>query len=404
MSVNQADADLVFSIFKGFGFRATFKKRQLETILRYTHSKFLSDGVEPFKVSLPLNEFAIAEDLKYYTENGYQSMDSDVFRNKWFQDALIYFSSQHCHNWLEIGPGASGTLSRMVLDASAENCLTAIEANSDSAECVRDILSVYGDRVSVLNAFAETATIPSDNCYNGLVAEVLGHFASSEGYIFILNSCKARLKDTVAFIPEAFGTLFVPVDLSRLGSGSECYDLAKVGPRILQFNRFPFSLTQLSNSHGIMESYETREVIANRKLGPYKFLSEVRIDRSGSFDGIAFYIFLENKNIGRTTSNRDLPNMCTNWLNIFLPVDSTVVSEGERISCETTVHTQLYGVKYDFSITVSNKCGKCRYKTQRHVNYADILGNEGTLVDCIHHLSQEQKPNLTPRVTSNDDL
>jgi hypothetical protein len=55
------------------------------------------------------------------------------------------------HRWLEVGPGAMGTLSRLVLDADARNTLLAIEAVAGSARTLEaGLRAAYGDGKALL--------------------------------------------------------------------------------------------------------------------------------------------------------------------------------------------------------------------------------------------------------------
>lgn len=166
-----------------------------------------------------------------------------------FQEAV-----QGVQRWLEIGPGALGTLTRMVLDASGINSVVAIEAVPASAEKLKKALLDYSSRLTIVTGLAGHVPLPSGCEFDALIAEILGHFASSEGYVAIIHLCSLHypsLKKTVKLaIPAFFGTKMVPVDLSKV---TKPLSIGAIGERLTLFSRFPFADAQLSSEHGFME-------------------------------------------------------------------------------------------------------------------------------------------------------
>lgn len=63
-------------------------------------------------------------------------------------------------SWLEIGPGATGVLTKLVLDAHAANTVFAIEAVGESVHRVRAALEPYGSRFRVVQGLAGKADLP----------------------------------------------------------------------------------------------------------------------------------------------------------------------------------------------------------------------------------------------------
>jgi hypothetical protein len=371
-------------IFKTVGFDPDYPLSLVSKILNFTHTKYLADGQEPYKVSLPLEKDAAEDDLQYYTVNGYDVMNNDVHRNEWYHTAISNGSNLGYHEWFEIGPGASATLSKMVMESHPQNTLLAIEANPASASSASSILGQYGtDRSLVVRGLAGETDLPTNMSKpNALVAEILGHFASSEGYVYILNAIRRYQLDIHFAVPQNFGTRFVPVDVSRVSE--KVLDLAKVGPRIIQFNRFPFKATQLSDSHGIMEDFDTMSILRNSIQGPESFTSSVVISNRGTLDGIAFYIYFFNDGIGESTSNADLPMPSTNWLNLMLPIGDVEVFEYDILTVHTTVGVDRHSVTYVYDIDLTRN-DRVIWKGQRHWTYDDILGNEGTIQECLRY-------------------
>lgn len=142
----------------------------------------------------------------------------------------------------------------MVLDASVINSVVAVEAVPASAERLKKALPNYGSRLKVLTGLAGHAELPAGCEFDALIAEILGHFASSEGYVAIIHLCGLHypsLKKTVKVaIPAFFGTKMVPVDLSKV---TEPLSIGAIGERLSLFSRFPFADAQLSSEHGFME-------------------------------------------------------------------------------------------------------------------------------------------------------
>ncbi|TFJ81145.1 hypothetical protein NSK_007534 [Nannochloropsis salina CCMP1776] len=361
-----------------------------------------------------------------YEETGYACMDQDRWRNAYFEAAIAEASAAkkksaegleveekgsmrppcqasnngpgplHGHrHWLEIGPGAMGTLSRLVLEAHPDNTLIAIEAVPSSARAVvkrlqrwygrekrrreggrgpgggagrawgggggrgagsgkrqgRKRKSIEGEdgkgskavgrdtsggqvrreaaggdvaeggkegecaRFRVVQGLAGhvalpfLAALPSQQHPTALVAEVLGHFGSSEGYVSILHQC-ARAYPSLppsltTALPLIFGTKYVPVDLTS-PLLSHPLRIAAVGKRLVLFQRFPFRDTQLSPAHGTMEEYNALEELRRPPTAdlspsfppsPRIFPAHWRVEeipdgrKARAFHGLAFYLF-----------------------------------------------------------------------------------------------------------------
>ena len=74
------------------------------------------------------------------TGHAYESMDKDTVRNKFFDAGVKTHTKDGLHKWLEIGPGAHGTLTKMVLRAHEKCTIVAIEAVEESCKQVRKLL------------------------------------------------------------------------------------------------------------------------------------------------------------------------------------------------------------------------------------------------------------------------
>ena len=371
------------------------------------------------------------------------------------------------HHWLEIGPGAMGTLSRMVLGAHPDNKLVAIEAVASSAAqvaaCMRRLfgegvspskqqpqqrkqLAATGagelsssssssspsssqpeqeqQRFNVIHGLAGFVSLPQVPI-NALVAEILGHFGSSEGYVSILQQCGRAYPHLAQAIKEAiplvFGTKMVPVDLSSPGLTFPLR-IGAIEKHLVMFVRFPFAATGLSASHGVMEQYNALEELGGGGGGggggesrrsrrssssPPSYLGRGRRTtakpqgagggggQGGSsrtftsvwtieatpggqprpFHGLAFYLFFGQG--GETewqTSNADTPHPCTNWNNVFVPLGrgQWVVEVGDVIRCVSLCHVGEVAPWYELTVTVVSG-GKEKYREAVRVDYHDLV-------------------------------
>ena len=105
-------------------------------------------------------------------------MDKDTVRNKFFDAGVKTHTKDGIHKWLEIGPGAHGTLTKMVLRAHEECTIVAIEAVEESCKQVRKLLMQDRRRLIVLHGYAGEVALPTNSNFTALIAEILGHFGS----------------------------------------------------------------------------------------------------------------------------------------------------------------------------------------------------------------------------------
>lgn len=79
----------------------------------------------------------------YRTQATYSSMEHDSIRNAYFRKAIesVCRDRSQPRNWLEIGPGALGTLTKMVLqNLGNQSTILAIEAVQSSVTDLRNAL------------------------------------------------------------------------------------------------------------------------------------------------------------------------------------------------------------------------------------------------------------------------
>lgn len=346
----------------------------------------------------------IRADLSAYNQTGYEDMNSDKYRNEYFSTQISKHSKKGKKKWIEIGPGASGTLTRFLLEnpetkQPTKNTVLAIEAVPESAESARRILRPFNKRLSILDGFADEIHLPNKgNNFYGLLAEVLGHFASCEGYVFVLRSLgtlNPRLSESLKVaIPEYFGTRIVPVDLCS----ATYLKVGVVAEKLLLLPAFPFKDTQLSSFHPNMESYNALDIIQN-KVHESKIECIWDSDRFSlngcdirSFHGFSFYIFYGSEHDLCQSSNADHNRSSKNWSNIFIPIGdgSLVVGKTTRISCVITSFVFQRSPSYEFVVSLSRENEIVHEETVR-IDYGDIISSVYYLKDLDCYRGHREK-------------
>ncbi|KAG5179793.1 hypothetical protein JKP88DRAFT_273628 [Tribonema minus] len=181
--------------------------------------------------------------------------------------------------WLEVGVGAQGTLSRMVLDGDPRRTLTGVEVLASSANSARRTLKQYFGK----NRFTIVETASYDlheGPFDALLCEVVGVVASSEGIVEVVDDLRARgvLLPLCAVIPARVETWFAPVclrakDLKRGG--------LYVTERFASVKPISFDDTAPSRGRGLLERYDLgtgERLTANR--------TAFSIDRDCTLHGI----------------------------------------------------------------------------------------------------------------------
>ena len=142
-----------------------------------------------------LNVWTLCND---YCDDDYDAMDDDANRNAAYQRAFDAAAQSGCTEFLEIGCGASATLTRLALRAGRGTRVTAFEVNPHSAAAAaRQLAAELGgaqkaaQRAAVVVGRSTSSTDSSSAFVLGhseltrrfevLVHEVFGLFASSEG-------------------------------------------------------------------------------------------------------------------------------------------------------------------------------------------------------------------------------
>ena len=324
----------------------------------------------------------IGNDLVNY-EGNYTCMDEDKFRNVYFQTSIRKITHEEkINNWFEIGPGASGTLSKMVLEADDSTRLFAVEALASSVRLISRKLKSYikVDRFKVVQGIIGQNPEPVIDFHaEALVAEILGHFGSSEGYVHLLHVLGKHqsLYKIRITVPMYFGTCMVPVDLSRLKSARMSF----FGPKLVMFYKFPFEQTQLvaPSAHGIMEIYNSmREMRENTQhAGPRHFECHWKIncEQPRPFHGFGFYLFYGDSEEGPwQTSNASSEKASTNWSNPFIPVNGgqSVVENMDIIKCVTKCMVDQHEPSYVYTVTIERMNVQILKQTIE-INYKDLI-------------------------------
>ena len=97
-------------------------------------------------VGLPgTEETSIQEDLPKVYDNAetYNCATHDRERNRWFKQSIERQKLASVSNWLEIGPGAHGVLTKLVLESYPDRRVTAIEYVQNSIESLHLRMKKY---------------------------------------------------------------------------------------------------------------------------------------------------------------------------------------------------------------------------------------------------------------------
>jgi hypothetical protein len=139
-----------------------------------------------------------ADLLPTYSTESYASMNQDTPRNSAYARAIeLAIKFQNCRRFLEIGPGASAFLTRMVLECKGSNggkdlpTVLAVEGNSISAAEARRLLHPHSKRCTIISSLSsdkEFLLAAKEYKPEVLLQEVLGFLASSEGIVQAIST------------------------------------------------------------------------------------------------------------------------------------------------------------------------------------------------------------------------
>lgn len=308
-----------------------------------------SNAKMDLQVGIRDSSSTITSDLEYYN-NRYESMNNDVYRNNFFRAAIAKFSQRY-NKWLEIGPGADGYLTKIVLTANPQNNVTAVEGSSAACRKILKKLETFirKGRLRVYEGLA--GTIDLGEKHEVLLAELLGHWGSSEGYVEVLRQCGLKYHPFDDAIPRYFGTFIVPVDLTR----ARYLVPTMVGNKAILFRGFPFEDTKIGEPQ-IMEHYSTLETL-KRKYNTVPVHQDVswKIGEERTFCGFSTYLFYGNstKQESWSTSITSKENPANNWCHILIPVGPIHVLPGTTIRCQCICDVFQREPSYRFIVDTS---------------------------------------------------
>lgn len=267
----------------------------------------------------------------------------------------------------------------------------------------------------VLEGAAGAVPLPKDiSSYGGLVAEILGHFGSSEGFVKILRDVGINYRQQVAslrvVVPAVFGTAIVPVCLFNM---KQKFTVMCLGPKVALVKNFPFrhaslevsrvrptpgssayewgSAHPLPDSHNFMELYESLDIVVGKNLpaGDFTFQSEWVVNEEGYLDAFATYLLYGDSIKGPfATSNQDGGVTSTNWATILIPIPVNrqnfrcLKSDRLRLisSCDLLGSEEP---SYKFVVTVESSDGEVRLQKEIAVHYKDLVCKLVTLRNVL---------------------
>jgi hypothetical protein len=160
--------------------------------------------------------------LDAYDHEKYTSMNQDKVRNTCFRRAIAR-AAIHANadsTWLDIGTGGSALLSLMILRqiSGSDALVVGIEGNLTSARSARTAIRQSGHNINsflLLEGLAEDVVpqLKQALIIHVVVAEILGTFASSEGYPLLLKTLCLTPTRT---IPRYAATFVGPICLDKI--------------------------------------------------------------------------------------------------------------------------------------------------------------------------------------------
>lgn len=348
-----------------------------------------------------------------YSGEGYGSMNQDVARNKFFQEAIKFAKSRVSKGtWLEIGCGASALLTKMAVDSGAT--IVAIEGNAESAAIASRLLKETNGSTPgqgrVVTGFAG-ANLGASETFVVVLFEIFGFIASVEGVVAALMAVRGayHLHPCVASVPSRALTRIVPVDVDIELLARDCATIY-VGRKLLLAKRYKLERDSLcapdASGVGVFEDVDCTALLSTGvTYDQSSITSELTIVRSGFLTGLALYIVLQadcpkprrwpdsaygddagassttgqidgkdadanagsqakrRDDVGKvlwTTSNwADEPGaVCTNWLNPILLLPSAVkVEAGKQLTLRVT--TRLGDLQPSYTVTCTYDGNPC---------------------------------------------
>ena len=338
-------------------------------------------------------------DLVTYLTNEtfYETFEVDVNRNHFFTAAIKALSRDKPRRYWDLGTGRDAMWVVEALKAHENNLAVGLEAVRGVAEKARTAiarkagkrLKDWQDRATICKFVLGPGHVdPLDTEEDKLpgwnpevvVAEILGPFASVEGYIAHMHGlrekCGDKLQGLKAAVPARFGTNLYPADLS---AGAHKGELHAIGPKLVVFNKLPTDEIKLAEPLA-MESYDHLEELkrTSRLLGARVehlvwTLSDLVEPRP--FHGFGSYLWMTDHVGNDVSTNHSTSNPCTNWCNYFLTVGGGEwkVQRGDVI--RTTVEAYVDAcpeVWFRFDVKVERNGKTDWYHDVQEVSYYDF--------------------------------
>lgn len=154
-----------------------------------------------------------------YEGEGYMVMTSDRARVNAFKSAIRDAVKHKCRRWVEIGPGAHGVLTRLVLEAAPDTTIRTIEGNPNASRRVQSLLKDMfpSSRWSVVQALTSeplgSVELHKHQHCDAVLSEVLGMIMSAEYVVDIMAEVHAAGLIKQVFLPRWGATFYTPVTL-----------------------------------------------------------------------------------------------------------------------------------------------------------------------------------------------
>lgn len=161
-----------------------------------------------------------ATQLSVYDLEGYEGLNQDDVRNKAYERGvkILVAKRKRSHgsrptSWLEVGPGAHGTLTKMPLEADLDSSITALEGNKKSADLCTKEMASFGKKCQII--WGTVGGGPGErgylSSYDVLLHEIIGYFGGSEGLADVLRVLKSShpqrgVKTPTVCIPSVVAT------------------------------------------------------------------------------------------------------------------------------------------------------------------------------------------------------
>lgn len=326
-----------------------------------------SRATRDLQIGLQDNDACIHNDLEHYN-NRYDIMNNDTYRNEFFEKAIASLSTTH-HKWFEIGPGADGCLTKMVLKAHHLNKVNAVEGSESAYTKLTKRMArfIRSGRLTLVNGIAGKVAIGGE--YDVLLAEILGHWASSEGYAEILRQSGILYGEFKETIPSVFGTMMVPVDLSQ----AHRLIPTMVGAKLVLFRKFPFDETRLAENDKAFEFYSGKDLL-RRGENRAPVVTEISwiVNKKGCFQGFSTYLVYGSHLQELYNSIYSKENHTSNWNHCFIPSGPVEVLPQYLITCKCTCSVFQWEPSYRFEVRIYNESNTMIFDQSIDIHYGDL--------------------------------